>query len=129
MKSPFDLTNKTIVIIGGAGLIGSEYSHLCASHGASVVIVEINAKKAETLAHSIRKSGGKAFAETCDTTNEESVQTLVQRITKRLKKVDGLVNTAHFSTGLPGKAPTDVSYTDFINYLNDHIGGPFLATR
>jgi len=129
MKSSFDLTNKVIVIVGGAGLIGSELSRLCASHGANVVIVEINKKKAESLVAVIQKAGGKAFAEVCDTTNEKSVKALVARVTKRFKRVDGLVNTAHFSTGKPGKVPTDVSYTDFIDYLNDHIGGPFLATR
>ena len=105
MKSPFDLTGKVIVIVGGAGLIGAELSYLSAAHGARVVIVEIDKKKAEKCAANIMKRGGKAYAEECDTTDEESVQKLVARIIGRFKKIDGLVNSAHFSTGKPGTSP------------------------
>lgn len=34
----FDLTNKVIVITGGAGVLGTEFSKACAQAGAKVVI-------------------------------------------------------------------------------------------
>jgi NAD(P)-dependent dehydrogenase (short-subunit alcohol dehydrogenase family) len=129
LKNAFDLTGKVCVIIGGAGLIGSDFSRRCAAHGATVVVVERNIKKGEALVRKIKKEGGKAFFEHCDTTEEASVVSLVGRVWKRYKRVDGLVNTAHFGTGHPGKSITEVAYPDFLDYLDKHVGGPFLATR
>jgi NAD(P)-dependent dehydrogenase (short-subunit alcohol dehydrogenase family) len=128
-KSPFDLKGKVCVIIGGAGLIGSEFSRLCALQGAVVVVVERNEKKGHALAKKITQAGGKAFFEVCDTTKEDSVISLVRRIYTKFKRVDGLVNTAHFGTGHPGESITKVKYADFLDYLDRHVGGPFLATR
>jgi len=128
-QNTFDLTGKVCVVIGGAGLIGSDFSRRCAAHGAVVVVVERDIKKGETLVKKIKADGGKAFFEHCDTTEETSVRSLVERVWKRFGKVDGLVNTAHFGTGHPGKSITEVAYPDFLDYLGRHIGGPFLATR
>ena len=36
------LKNKTIIITGGVGLIGSAFSKACAEYGANVVIVDID---------------------------------------------------------------------------------------
>lgn len=128
-ENAFDLTGKVCVAIGGAGLIGSEFVRRASAHGATVVIVERNVEKGQKLADEITAAGGKAFFEECDTTNEESVRSLVARVIERFHKVDSLINMAHFGTGQPGKAITDVEYTDFLEYLNNHVGGPFLATR
>lgn len=125
----FDLTKKNIVIIGGAGLIGSEFTRGCLEHGATVVVAERNIKKAKQLQASLPRFKDHLSIEKVDTTNEKSVCALVDRLEKRLGHIDCLVNTAHFSTGKPGTAPTNVEYKDFIAYLNDHIGGPFLAAR
>ena len=37
-----DIKNKTVVITGGAGLIGSAFSRACAECGANVVVVYID---------------------------------------------------------------------------------------
>lgn len=125
----FDLTGKTIVIIGGAGLIGAEFTRECLRCGGTIVIAERNIQKAQKLVASLPSYKTKLFCERVDTTHEKSVRSLVSRLQKRFRTIDALVNTAHFSTGKPGSAPTDVEYSDFIAYLNDHLGGPFLAAR
>jgi NAD(P)-dependent dehydrogenase (short-subunit alcohol dehydrogenase family) len=125
----FNLKGKNIVIIGGAGLIGREFTRQCLEHGATVVVAESNMKKVRTLLATLPTFKTQLMAERVDTTNEKSVRSLVTRLEKKLKHIDGLVNTAHFSTGKPGATPTEVEYKDFLDYLNDHIGGPFLAAR
>ena len=76
----FDLTGKVCVIIGGAGLIGTDFSRRCATHGATVVIVERNEKKGQALAKRICENGGTAVFEQCDTTDEVPVVRLVERV-------------------------------------------------
>ena len=36
------LPKKTVVILGGAGLLGSEFARVCASEGARVIIADVN---------------------------------------------------------------------------------------
>jgi len=135
MKSPakpsqtFGLAGKVCVIIGGSGLIGSEFSRLCAAEGAKVVIVGRDQKKGEALAKQIEKKGGIAVFERCDVTDQASVEALVSRVYKRFKRVDGLVNSAHFGTGQPGKSLLEVEQADFLAYLDRNVGGPFLVAR
>jgi len=43
------LKNKTIIIIGGSGLIGSAFSVISAKHGANVIIIDIDKKKSNNL--------------------------------------------------------------------------------
>ena len=51
----FSLQDKTIIITGGAGLLGSTFSKVCAEYGASVVIVDVDEEKANELAEQIKK--------------------------------------------------------------------------
>ena len=42
LNKKFDLTNKTIIITGSAGLLGSEYALGLSEAGANVVLADIN---------------------------------------------------------------------------------------
>ena len=124
-----DLYGKTCVIIGGAGLIGGAFSRACAVQGAQIVIADVDKKKGALLAREITRSGGKAVFLPVDTIKEQSVKKLVAAVIRRFKRVDALVNCAHFNTGSWGKPFTETGYKDFLAYIGKHVGGPFLATR
>ena len=49
------LTNKTIIITGGSGLIGSAFSTVSAKYGANVIIVDIDKKKSNNLIQQIKE--------------------------------------------------------------------------
>lgn len=129
MKSPFNLNGKVCVIIGGSGLIGSAFSRACAEHGARAIVAGIDKKRGPALAKEINENGGEAVFIEADTTNEVSVKRLVKEVMRRFKRVDALVNCAHFNTGSWGRPFTETAYGDFLTYIDKHIGGPFLATR
>lgn len=125
----FDLTGNVCVIVGGSGLIGAAFSRACATRGAIVVIADIDKKAGPACAEQIARSGGKAIFLHVDTTNEKSVKKLVADVMRRFKRVDALVNCAHFSIESWGKTFTETEYKHFLSYIDQHIGGPFLATR
>ena len=124
------LKNKTIIITGGAGLIGSAFSKACAEYGANVVIVDID-ERGNELAKQIKKETGNnnIFFQKCDITNINNIQSLIETILNKFGKIDALVNNAYPRNKNYGRKFEDVTYEDFCENVNMHLGGYFLITQ
>ena len=127
----FDLKNKTIIITGGAGLMGSAFSKICAQHNANVVIADVDEKKGNELAEEIKKEAqnNNIVFQKCDITKMEDVQNLIKATLERFEKIDALVNNAYPRNKNYGRKMEDVSYEDFCENVNMHLGGYFLITQ
>ena len=51
----FDLSNKTIILTGSAGRLGSNFAEILADAGANLVLIDINEKENKKLEKSITK--------------------------------------------------------------------------
>lgn len=65
INSLFDLTGKVAVVTGGGDGIGKGCCELLAAAGASVIVSDINADKAQSVADSINSAGGHAGCMQC----------------------------------------------------------------
>ncbi|MDD2731850.1 MAG: oxidoreductase [Candidatus Pacebacteria bacterium] len=127
----FDIKNKTIVITGGSGLIGSAFSASCAEFGANVVIIDINEEKGNKLLEDIKqktKNDNVVFVK-CDITSEKDVENMIELTLDRFKRIDALVNSAYPKNKNYGRKFEDVSYEDFCQNINMHLGGYFLISQ
>lgn len=109
------LKNKTVIITGGRGLLGSTFSSACAREGANVVIAEVDGKGREE--------------ERCDITNLGDIQSLIEKTLKRFGRIDALVNNAFPRNKHYGRKFEDVTYEDFCENVNMNLGGYFLITQ
>lgn len=109
-----DLAGKNVVIVGGAGLLGSAFSRACAIEGANVIVADIDAKKGEALAKEI--SGR---FEKMDISDPASIDALA----KKMGVVDGVINAAYPKTKNFGKHFKDAAIADMLADLSLHIGG------
>lgn len=127
----FDLTNKTIIITGGTGLLGSAFSKACAEYGANVVIVDIKERKGNNLVKKIKKETGNdtLIFQKCDITNRKDIMNLIESTLNKFKKIDVLVNNAYPRNKNFGAKFEDVSYEDFCENISLHLGGYFLITK
>jgi NAD(P)-dependent dehydrogenase (short-subunit alcohol dehydrogenase family) len=127
----FNLKGKTVIITGGAGLLGSAFSKACAEHGANVVIVDIDEEKANELIKQIKKETGNnnVIFQKCDITNTNDIQNLIDTTLNKFGKIDALVNNAYPRNKNYGRKFEDVSYEDFCENVNMHLGGYFLITK
>lgn len=119
------------MITGGAGLLGSEFVRSCAKEGAKVIILDIDSKKGTTLAKNTSKETGNqniVFLK-CDTANERSVKNTVSLIQKKFHRIDALVNCAYPRNKNYGRQFEEVTYEDFCENINLHLGGYFLMSR
>jgi 3-oxoacyl-[acyl-carrier protein] reductase len=88
------LDDKTALVTGGAGRIGSVDAEILAEEGAEVVILDVDLDGAENVAEGIRDDGGDAFAVECDLTDREDVRATVEEVRDDTGGVDVLVNNA-----------------------------------
>ena len=55
VKKLFDLSNKTIVLTGGAGLLGSQYAEGLSQAGADIVLADLNYAECKKIANNLEK--------------------------------------------------------------------------
>ena len=65
----------------------------------------------------------------CDITRSTSVKKAIQGISKKFKRIDALVNSAYPRNKNYGRKFEDVTYEDFCENLNSHLGGYFLMAK
>ncbi len=88
------LENKVAIITGAAGGIGSETAARFLGEGAKVVLADLNAQAAESVAQNLDRSGENTLAVPVDVTSAASVAALFEAACGRFGGVDILVNNA-----------------------------------
>lgn len=91
----FKLDGQVIIVTGGAGLLGKQYTRAIAEAGGIPIAADINANKAVKAAETIgSETGMKTLGSYIDVTDKDSVNALVKKVLKRFGRIDGLVNNA-----------------------------------
>lgn len=123
---PFRLDGKTVVITGAGSGIGQGIAQLFADVGGKVVVADINAEAALSVAEAIRGSGGQAVAVTADVSREASVAAMFDQAIAAFGGLDVLVNNAAI---FPKKPFLEVSaeFWDKLHAVN--LRGTFLCLR
>lgn len=136
MNGPFDVSGQTIVVTGGAGLLGQEHGRALAERGARVVVADIDGEHAEVVAERLRRDGGIALGLAVDVADEASVAEMVRRVLAEFERIDGLVNNAALDPKVVG-GPGEHMATAFERFplelwnraLAVNLTGMFLCTR
>ena len=83
--------NKTVIVTGAASGVGLEVAHLMADEGANVVVADLRADMAGSVAQEI---GGSALAISLDVREDESWCDLMAGTLDHFGRIDVLVNNA-----------------------------------
>lgn len=91
----FDLSDRVVIIIGGAGMLGEEYAHAMAQVRAQVVVADLDRQRAEQVAVAVsEQTGVPAKAMHVDVADKASVIRMAQQVMDTYGRIDGLVNNA-----------------------------------
>lgn len=96
-----NLQDKTVIVTGGAGGIGSATCRRFAEAGAKVAVFDMNLEAATQVADEIKSAGAQAVAFKCDITNRAEVDAAVVGTIETLGPVDVLVNNAGWDVFKP----------------------------
>ncbi|MFC6765859.1 SDR family NAD(P)-dependent oxidoreductase [Natrinema soli] len=90
----FGLDDKTALVTGAGGRIGSVDCEVLAAEGTDVVALDVDIDAAETVADDIEDAGGTARALECDLTDRDAVAETVSAIDEDVGGIDVLINNA-----------------------------------
>lgn len=115
-------SGKTVLVTGAGGGIGEKTVGRFHAEGANVVIVDINAPAAETVAHSMTG----ALALDVDVTSHESLRIMVETVSAHFGGIDVLINNAMTCSESPF---LEITPPEVQRDLNVNLVGPFFASQ
>lgn len=118
------LKGKTALVTGAAQGFGLGIAETFVREGARVAVLDINREKAQEAAKSI---GRKAFAIACDVGKAKSVNSAVERILKRVGRLDIVVNNAGITHR--NQPMIDVSEEEFDRVFDVNVKSIFLMAK
>jgi NAD(P)-dependent dehydrogenase (short-subunit alcohol dehydrogenase family) len=119
-------SEKVVIVTGGGSGIGRAVAHRFAREGASVVVVNRTASKAEQVAAEICGAGWKATAMAADVSSEADVRRVVADTLNLYGKIDVMVNNAAIC---PQIRLTDLTLAQWNEVITNNLTSVFLFCR
>lgn len=123
------LEGKNVLIIG-AGLIGKALVRDVIISGANVILADINIENCERIKSSLNHDElSRLRVDFLDITSAESYQNIIERFRTDGLHIDAVVNNAYPRNKNYGRLLENVSFDDFNENINLHLGGYFLSMQ
>ncbi len=126
-STPAVLGGRVVIVTGGAGGIGSAISHAVTAAGAAVLIADIDASNAESVAAAIAASGGRAEYSRTDVTDSGDVDAMVRHAVETFGHIDCAINAA--AVEFENDPLTETSDDDFDRMIRTNLRSVFLCMK
>ncbi len=115
--------NKIIIITGATGALGSKTAHAFAARGHSLVLLDHDQAKLDSLVRDLNLSPERLLSSVADLREEQAVQSTAEAVAARFGGVHGLIHLVGGWTG--GKTLAEVSAEDLTSMLRQHVWTTF----
>ena len=122
----FSLEGKIAWITGASYGIGFAIAKAYAACGATIVFNDISEELVNKGLASYKETGIKAYGFVCDVTDENAVNSLVNKIETEIGVVDILVNNAGIIRRIP---MTEMSAEEFRKVIDVDLNAPFICAK
>lgn len=126
------LRNRTVLVVGGAGTVGTRVSRRLGAEGANVVAADLDEAAARAVAAEIAGEGGRALGLRIDVTEEPSVVAAIAATIEHFGSVDAVhLNAADLSpaTLAADTTATTIDLEAFDRVIAVNLRGHLLCTR
>lgn len=125
------LQDKVVVITGGTGRLGKEFTAAIAKKGGIAVMADVDEVYGKKIKEELsgRTDRGRIEFLKLNISSEESVKELIKKTDALFGRIDALVNSAYPRNKNYGRHFFDVGYDDFCENISMNLGGYFLASQ
>ena len=88
------LKNRSVLVTGAGGGIGSATALVLAGLGAKLILTDVNAASGEAATHAVIAAGGEAYFVPADLSSEQEIAQLIQATVDKYGRIDGAFNNA-----------------------------------
>ncbi len=133
----FSMKGRTVLVTGGAGLLGRQFALALAQAGADVMLADLAFDAAAEQAEVIRAEGLSANALAVDVIDPDSTREMVQQTLARFGRLDVLINSAALDPKFDPQHQCEQIANAFETYsleawrkaLDVNLTGMFLASQ
>lgn len=132
----FDLTDRVVVVTGGAGLLGRRHAEAIAGAGGTPILLDIDVAGANTIAaETSKRFNVPALGVGCDITDLAAVEVACDNVINQYGRLDGLLNNAANNPKVEDNAEQEFSRLENFSIAawNSDVAvgltGAFLAAR
>jgi 2-deoxy-D-gluconate 3-dehydrogenase len=133
----FNRKGRTVLVTGGAGLLGRQFALALAQAGADVMLADLAYEAAADQAEVIRAEGLSAEALAVDVIDPDSTCEMVQQTLARFGRLDVLINSAALDPKFDPQHQSEQAANAFETYsldawrkaLDVNLTGMFLASQ
>ena len=115
--------NKTVVITGATGALGSKTAHAFAAQGHSVVLLDNEPSKLDSLVRDLNLSAERIFSSVIDLRDGQAVRATAEAVAARFGRVHALIHLVGGWTG--GKTLAEVDADELTSMLAQHVWTTF----
>ena len=121
-----NVKDKTIVITGAGGGLGSVMAELLSDHGARILVLDLDEVKGQETAERICAKGNQAWFLKTDVTSEEDWKKAVAYAVEKTGKVDVVVNNAGINIRKPVE---EMTIEEWETMMRVNTGSVFLSCK
>jgi meso-butanediol dehydrogenase/(S,S)-butanediol dehydrogenase/diacetyl reductase len=118
--------DRVVIVTGGAGGIGSAACNAIAAEGGKVVVADLDAAAAQTVADTIAADGGSATSIGVDVTDRSQVRAMVQKAVKTFGALNVIFNNAGMNRP---RSFMDVDQANFDDIVRVNAWGVIVCTQ
>jgi len=136
-NNKFNLENKTALITGSAGLLGSQHAEALLQNGANIILTDIDKEHLSFTKAKLKKkySTSKIYMHIMNVTDLDSIQNTEKKFKELSLRVDILINNASLNPKFENKNTQNFSSLESFTIdqwnldLNVGLMGSFLCTK
>lgn len=126
-RPTFDLSDRVIIVTGGAKGIGKIYSTRLSEAGARVVIADIDAEANKALARELGNRGLQVIERATDVSDRAATEATAKAAVDAWGRIDGLVNNASLMSALARKPWHQIDVEEWDRVMAVNLRGIFLC--
>lgn len=123
------MAGQVVIVTGSGQGLGRAFARRFASEGLKVLVCDIHADAAKSVAHEIEQAGGTARSVPVDVTDEASTNAMCEAALSAFGRLDILVNNASIFSALKMRPFFEIPVDEWRKVVDVNLTGVYLASR